>query len=170
MYRPSIILCCALLCGALSIATAQGVAAATQAQAATAQPGQAILDDDPSAILGLGLQDLVARFGVPASVAAIRGDEAWQDDVAFVYGAGYSLFVYGNKVWQLRFVKPYAGSLFGLFIGDPASKALSILGQPFEASPAALSYRMPYKSFPVKLRLIVQDDKIVDAYLYRADF
>jgi hypothetical protein len=29
---------------------------------------------------------------------------------------------------------------------------------------------MPYKSYPVKLRLVLQDDRIIDAYLYRADF
>ena len=129
-----------------------------------------ILDDDPSSLLGLDLAGAFSRFGVPSSVAAIRGDEAWQDDVAFVYGPGYSLFMYGNKVWQLRFAKPYSGSLYGLFIGDPSSKALSILGQPYETSATALSYRMPYKSYPVKLRLVLQDDRIVDAYLYRADF
>jgi hypothetical protein len=129
-----------------------------------------ILDDDPSPYLGLGLADLFSRFGVPSSVCAIRGDEAWQDDVAFVYGSGYSLFVYGDKVWQLRLTKPYAGSIYGLFIGDLSSKALSILGQPYETSQSGLAYRMPYKSYPIKLKLVIQDDRIVDAYLYRADF
>lgn len=158
MYRrASLVLCIALILGA-----------SAWAQAAASAP--AVLDDDPSVLLGLGLSDALSRFGSPSSVAAIRGEEAWQDDVALVYGSGYSLFVYGNKVWQLRFTKPYAGSICGLFIGDGSSKALSILGQPYEASPAALSYRMPYKSYPVKLRLVLQDDKIVDAYLYRADF
>jgi hypothetical protein len=149
------------------------MAVAVFAQPTSAGPASAapsILDDDPSTYLGLGLADLLSRFGVPSSVCAIRGDEAWQDDVAFIYASGYSLFVYGDKIWQLRLTKPYAGSIYGLFIGDPSSKALSILGQPYEASPNALAYRMPYKSYPVKLRLVLQDDRIIDAYLYRADF
>jgi hypothetical protein len=158
-----------LFCIALSLAVAvEAFAQSTSVGSASAAP--LILDDDPSPYLGLGLADLLSRFGVPSSVCAIRGDEAWQDDVAFVYASGYSLFVYGDKVWQLRLTKPYAGSIYGLFIGDLSSKALSILGQPYEASPNALAYRMPYKSYPVKLRLVLQDDRIIDAYLYRADF
>jgi hypothetical protein len=129
-----------------------------------------ILDDDPSSLLGLALDQSFARFGPPASVRAVRGDEAWQDDVAFVYLPGYSLFIFGDKLWQIRLAKPYQGSIFGLFIGDPSDKALSILGQPYESGSGYLVYRMPYKSYPVKLRLVIQDERVVDAYLYRADF
>jgi hypothetical protein len=130
----------------------------------------AILDDDPAALLGLGLEDSFARFGAPASVAAVRGDSPWQDDVAFVYGTGYTLFLYGDRLWQLRFTKPYAGSIYGLFLGDGPDKALSTLGQPYESGSDFLLYRMPFKSYPVRLRLVMQDDKIGDVYLYRADF
>jgi hypothetical protein len=152
-------------------------AAAPYAPAAEAGPAAfapaaapAILDDDPAALLGLGLGESFARFGAPSSVFALRGEAPWQDDVAFVYGTGYTLFVYGDRLWQLRFTKPYAGSIYGLFLGDASDKALSILGQPYENGPGFLVYRMPYKSYPVRLRLALQDDRIVDAYLFRADF
>jgi hypothetical protein len=143
-------------------------AAAAGAEAAGTSP--AILDDDPAALLGLGLAESLARFGAPSSVGAVRGDAPWQDDVAFVYPAGYSLFMYGDRLWQLRFTKPYAGSIFGLFLGDGPDKAQSILGQPYESGPGFLLYRMPFKPYPVRLRLALQEDRIVDAYLYRADF
>jgi hypothetical protein len=135
---------------------------------ATAAPP--ILDDDPAVLLGMGLGESLARFGAPASVFALRGDAAWQDDVAFVYGTGYTLFMYRDRLWQLRFTKPYAGSIYGLFLGDGSDKALSILGQPYESGPGFLVYRMPFKSYPVRLRLALQDERIVDAYLFRADF
>jgi hypothetical protein len=168
----------------LAMALFASASAVAQAEAAQGQPGAAassqapavetsapeILDDDPARLLGLGIAESFNRFGPPASVYAVRGDEAWQDDVAFAYGPGYTLFLYGNKLWQLRLSKPYMGSIYGLFLGDNSAKALSVLGQPFEADSAALVYRMPYKSYPVKLRLALQDDRIVDAYLYRADF
>jgi len=141
-------------------------ASSAQAQASAV----AILDDDASPLLGLAFGDCLARFGSPSSVSAVRGDSAWQDDVAFVYEAGYSLFIYGDRLWQLRFAKPYAGSIFGLFLGDGSDKALSILGQPYESGPDYLVYRMPYKSYPVRLRLVLQEGRIADAYLYRADF
>ena len=146
------------------------------ATAAAAQPSAAvtsapeILDDDPAPLLGFGLAESLSRFGLPASVFSLRGDEAWQDDVVFAYSPGYTLFMYGNKLWQLRLSRPYKGSIYGLFIGDDSAKALSVLGQPFEADSSSLVYRMPYKSYPVKLRLTLQDDRLVDAYLYRADF
>lgn len=145
-------LCCLLLAPALALAA------------------PATLDDDPAALLGISLGDSFQRYGAPLSVGAIRGDSAWQDDVAFVYAEGYALFLYGDRVWQLRFTKPYAGSLYGLFLGDDAAKALSILGQPYESGPGFLLYRMPFKSYPVRLRLSMQEDRIAEAYLFRADF
>jgi hypothetical protein len=141
-----------------------------RAEAAEAASPPSILDDDPAVLLGLGLTEALSRFGPPASVAAVRGEAAWQDDVAFLYRPGYSLFMYDDRLWQLRFTKPYEGSLYGLFMGDPAEKALSVLGQPYESGPGFLVFRMPYVSFPVRLRLGLQDDRIADAYLYRADF
>jgi hypothetical protein len=128
-----------------------------------------LLDDDPSALLGLTLADALSRLGSPASVAAVRGGEAWQDDVAFIYATGYTLFWYGGRLWQIRFAAPYAGSILGLFLGDSADKACSLLGQPYESGPDYLLYRMPYKAFPVRLRLILSEGRVADAYLYRAD-
>jgi hypothetical protein len=129
----------------------------------------AVLEDDPSAMLGLTLADALSRLGAPSSVAAVRGGEAWQDDVAFIYASGYTLFLYGDRLWQLRFAAPYAGSIYGLFLGDTADKACSLLGQPFESGQGFLEYRMPGKAFPVRLRLILGDGRVADAYLYRAD-
>jgi hypothetical protein len=152
----------------LALALAFGFPLASFAE--TQAGAVSILEDDPSGLLGLALGDILARFGPPGSVSAVRGDSAWQDDVAFVYDSGFSLFVYGDKLWQLRFTKPYAGSIYGLFLGDGSDKALSILGQPYESGPGYLLYRMPYKSYPVRLRLALQEERIADAYLYRADF
>jgi hypothetical protein len=146
-----------------------GLTLALVAQPAGALP-PAILDDDPAALLGLQLGESFARFGPPSSVYALRGDAAWQDDVAFVYQPGYTLLLFGDRLWQLRFAKPYSGSIYGLFLGDTADKALSLLGQPYESGPGFLVYRMPWKSYPVRLRLALQDDRVADAYLYRADF
>ena len=145
-------------------------APASAAQAAAPVPAALLLEDDPAPLLGLGLAEAIGRFGVPSSVYPFRGEEAWQDDVAFVYHAGITLFWYGDRLWQLRLAAPYAGSLYGLFIGDPADKAYSLLGEPFERPPESLVYRLPYRGYPVRLRLVVAEGRIADAYLYRADF
>lgn len=128
-----------------------------------------VLDDDPSGLLGLTLDAVYMRLGPPSSVAALRGGEAWQDDVAFLYTEGYTLVIYENRVWQIRFTRPYAGSIFGLFLGDSADKACSVLGQPFETGTNYLVFRMPYKAFPVRLRLSLIEGSIDDAYIYRSD-
>jgi hypothetical protein len=157
--------CLALAC---ILTGAPFLASAADAQAVGSAP--TLLDDDPAAFLGLSLAETFARFGAPASVMALRGDAAWQDDVAFVYETGYTLFMFGNRLWQLRFTKPYLGSIYGIFLGDDADKAISTLGQPYENGSGFLVFRMPYKSYPVRLRLALQGDRIVDAYLFRADF
>jgi hypothetical protein len=157
---------CLFLVSGLALSTPATLRADTPSGATA----PAILDDDPAGLLGLSLGDSFSRFGAPTSVCAIRGDSAWQDDVAFVYSSGYTLFLYNDRLWQLRFTEPYIGSIYGLFLGDSSEKALSILGQPYENGPGFLLYRMPYKSYPVRLRLALQEDRITDAYLYRADF
>ncbi|MGA2546834.1 MAG: hypothetical protein ABSF43_09820 [Rectinemataceae bacterium] len=157
-------------CLFLAFGLALSTPAALRADIPAGAAAPAILDDDPAGLLGLSLGDSFSRFGAPTSVCAIRGDSAWQDDVAFVYSSGYTLFLYNDRLWQLRFTEPYIGSIYGLFLGDSSGKALSILGQPYENGSGFLLYRMPYKSYPVRLRLALQEDRITDAYLYRADF
>jgi len=142
------------------------------AEAAVSGPAVApiLLDDDPAPLLGLGLAEAVSLYGPPASVFAVRGEEAWQDDVAFRYAPGYTLFLYGDRLWQLRFAAPYAGSVYGLFVGDAADKACSLLGEPYERGNDFLVYRMPYRGYPVCLRLDLANGRLSDIYVYRADF
>jgi hypothetical protein len=129
-----------------------------------------LLEDDPAPLLGLALPEAIARYGPPATVFPVRGEEAWQDDVAFRYEPGYTLFLYGDRLWQLRFAAPYAGSVYGLFLGDEVDKACSLLGEPYERGEDFLVYRMPYRGYPVRLRLGFVDGKVSDIYVYRADF
>lgn len=137
------------------------------ALAAAAAP--AVLDDDPSGLLGLTPTEAIDRLGPPLSVSALRGGESWQDDVAFSYPEGYTLFLYGDRVWQLRLTPPYAGSILGLFLGDPADKAYALLGQPLGSGPDRLVYRLRHADFPVRLLLVIAEGRVVDAYLYRSD-
>lgn len=149
--------------------TASIASLAAQAPIAPATP-ETIIEDDPAPLLGLGVPEAIARCGAPASVLPVRGEEAWQDDVAFKYREGYTLFLYGDRLWQLRFAEPYAGSVYGLFVGDAADKAYSLLGEPYERLPDSLVYRMPYRGYPVRLRLDLREGSIADIYVYRADF
>jgi hypothetical protein len=150
--------------------TAQTAQSTPATMASVAQASPAYLPDDSASFLGLGLSSALERCGTPASVGVLRGEEAWQDDVVFSYAAGYSLFWVGNKLWQIRFGKGYSGSVYGLFIGDKPEKVYSILGTPYYQGEAGLVYRLPYRSYPVRLRLVLTDGAVSDFYLYRADF
>ena len=125
---------------------------------------------DPAGLLGLGLPEAVGRLGLPESVYAVRGEEPWQDDVAFRYAEGFTLFLYDDRLWQLRFSAPYADPVYGLYVGDAADKAYSLMGEPYERGENELVYRMPYQGYPVRLRLDLKEGKLADIYLYRADF
>ncbi len=138
--------------------------------AAAKVPTSALLEDDPAPLLGLDLAKALDRFGAPSTVLPLRGAEPWQDDVAFVYSTGYTLFWYADKLWQLRFTAPYAGSIYGLFVGDAADKVYSTLGSPYSREGDILVYRLPYRGYPVRLRVSLSGDRISDLYLYRADF
>ncbi len=153
---------------ATAIASPSGPVAPPLAQALSSPPP--LLPDDPAPLLGLGLSEAFSRLGPPASVSAFRGAEAWQDDVVFVFPPGYSLFWFGDRLWQIRFGPTYAGSLYGLFLGDSIDKVYSLLGAPFYEVEGSLVYRLPYRGYPVRLRLTIEGGRIVDAYLYRADF
>lgn len=149
-------------------AAAQSGGAAPGASASL--PSCPILPDDPAPLLGLGLAESYLRLGAPASVAAFRGVEAWQDDVVFSFGSGYSLFWFGDRLWQIRFTPGYGGSVYGLFLGDGKDKVYSLLGAPFYEAEGSLVYRLPYRGYPVRLRVVVAEGRVADLYLYRADF
>lgn len=128
------------------------------------------LPDDPSALLGYGLPGAIAERGSPLAVSVYRGPEPWQDDVVFQYEGGFSFFWFENHLWQIRFVAGYPGSVLGLFVGDAADKAISILGQPYRSTPEFLVFRLPWKGYPVQLRAALRDGRISELYVYRADY
>jgi len=160
----------AFLCDARLLAQGASPAASGGAGATGLDGGAAVLPDDPASLLGMGLVDALARFGAPSRVEVSRGAEAWQDDVVFSFGAGYSLFWFGDRLWQIRFTPGYGGSVYGLFLGDGKDKVYSLLGAPFYEAEGSLVYRLPYRGYPVRLRVVVAEGRIADLYLYRADF
>lgn len=135
-----------------------------------AAPDAAVLPDDPASLLGLGLADAISRFGPPAKVEVVRGAEAWQDDVVFVYGTGAGLYWAVDRLWQIRFSPGYAGSVYGIFLGDAADKVISTLGTPYYQDEGNLVFRLAYRGYPVRLRIAVSGGIVKELYVYRADF
>ena len=132
--------------------------------------GVAVLPDDPASLLGMGLADALERFGAPVRVEVSRGAEAWQDDVVFVYGMGTGLFWATDRLWQIRFSPGYAGSVYGIFLGDAADKVISTLGTPYYQDETNLVFRLPFRGYPVRLRVVMTGGGVKELYVYRADF
>ena len=160
----------AFLCDARLLAQGASPAASGGAGATGLDGGAAVLPDDPASLLGMGLVDALARFGSPSRVEVSRGAEAWQDDVVFVYGAGTGLYWATDRLWQIRFTPGYPGSIYGIFLGDAADKVVSTLGTPYYQDEANLVFRLPFRGYPVRLRVVISGGAVKELYVYRADF
>ncbi len=135
-------------------------------------PGtQLAFPDDPAALLGLSPAQALERFGPPQRVFAVRGAEAWQDDVVFDYGSGFSLFLFRDRVWQIRVAEPYTRPVLGFTVGAAKERVASVLGTPDRELPGAYEWVLPGAAWPVRLRgNFDQSGAIRELYVYRADF
>ncbi|MDR0623003.1 MAG: hypothetical protein LBG10_01060 [Treponema sp.] len=125
----------------------------------------ALLNDDPAALIGLNLENLLSRFGVPRTVYAARGHEEWQDDVVFVYEEA-DFYVYKDRVWQISLKAAY-----GIRLGDPRSAVILTLGEEAEDFEDHILLVLPSKGWPLTFRVNVNGSGFISAlFVYRSDF
>jgi hypothetical protein len=125
--------------------------------------------DDPSALVGMTLSDMFAKYGVPQTVYVSRGVETWQDDAVFVYPAPYGgieCYVYKDRIWQVG-VK----SALGVKIGDSRTAAALVLGENRQDFDNCALYPLAPKAWLLTLRLNFDaNGKIQAIFIYRPDF
>jgi hypothetical protein len=122
------------------------------------------LGQDPAALIGVTLTDLIGRFGVPKQVYAVRGVAAWQDDVVFVYDAG-EFYIFGNRVWQLML-----RSAYNIKDGDNRAAVTRVMGEGRNFEGYTL-FQLPGKAWPVMLRVNWDaSGRAAGIYIYRSDF
>jgi hypothetical protein len=125
----------------------------------------------PSVLLGLTPAEALERLGAPAKVYAVRGPEAWQDDVVFEYGEGISLFLFADRVWQVRITEPYPLPVLGFVLGGTRDDISRALGFPESATGSQPEWMLSGEAWPVRLRAIPSDNGMIrELYVYRADF
>jgi hypothetical protein len=132
---------------------------------------QSVIGDEPdlASLVGLGLPEAFARFGPPLAVAALRGEQPWQDDVVFSYAGGLQLFWYRERVWQVRLDVRYDGRVYRLRMGSTRGRVLELMGPPSREEEQALVYHLEDRGYPVRLRFYFEEDRLVDLYCYRGD-
>jgi hypothetical protein len=122
-------------------------------------------NEEPVSFIGMNLEELYERFGIPRAVFTVRGDEIWQDDVVFQYNEG-EFFIYREMVWQVKLLHA-----FGISVGDPKQAALLVLGESVEDMGDYLLKRLSGRAWPLMLRINFNNSGRTSAiYLYRPDY
>jgi hypothetical protein len=120
---------------------------------------------EPESLIGLTLEGLYGRFGVPQAVYAVRGAEEWQDDVVLVYPQG-DFYVYRDRVWQLGI--PAAR---GIRVGDSRRAVLLALGQEVQEGEDFFLLPIRGRPWPINLRVNMGSSELVaEIFVYRSDF
>jgi len=119
----------------------------------------------PHSFVGMGLAELIGRFGPPRAVYAARGEESWQDDVVFEYAQG-DFYIYRDRVWQVGLASAY-----GIALGDPKPAALLALGDTAEDRGNYMLLPLPGGGWPLMLRVNFTSAGLASAiFIYRPDF
>jgi hypothetical protein len=136
--------------------------------AAIAQEGESSGKTDTgdiAALVGLTLEELVSRFGLPQSVHAVRGHEPWQDDVVFIYEAG-DFYVYKDRVWQIEVKTAY-----GIKIGDNLGAISWMLGEGTQMYSDYFLIPLRGHPWPLMLRINITSAGVISGiFIYRPDF
>jgi hypothetical protein len=82
------------------------------------------------------------------------------------YKNGITLWMDDGRVMQLRLDSAVEGAVSGISIGSPVSEVLEIFGRPWIEDAVNLYYNLPWRSGPVRLRLIFADSGLSEIYLY----
>jgi hypothetical protein len=127
----------------------------------TAQPSGSELP----ALIGLDLEELIAKFGVPGSVRVDRGSIPAEDDVVFVY-PDQAFYVWEKRVWMIEVKAAY-----GVKIGDSPGMVFLVLGDGVQEYADHFLYPLPSQMWPLMLRVNFTPARHVSAiYIFRSDF
>jgi len=134
-----------------------------QAQVPTLNP--VITNDEKLTYIGMTLAELIERFGAPRTVAAVRGNETWQDDVVFQY-ADADFFIHRDRVWQVRF-----SAACGISTRDRKAAVMLLLGSTAEDKGDHALLSIPGRDWPAALRVNFNNSgQVVSIFIYRPDF
>ena len=139
---------------------------ASPATLATLPPAGAV------SLLGAEVSRILALFGPPPALYALRGLEPWQDDVVFDYPErGVACFFWHERVWQLRLGAGSPELVPGLAWPVTPAGLEERLGPPDRPETGWLEWPVGGLPWRVRLRLLpAADGQPEQLYLYRADF
>jgi hypothetical protein len=135
------------------------------AQMLAAQNMGASDPENPANLVGLTLNEVIGRFGVPQGVYALRGEAEWQDDVVFSYG-DREFYFYRNRVWQVGLK-----TAFGVRVGENRNVIPLIMGNTTLVEETYSLASLSGWSWPMNVRFNNDGRGLVTAiFIYRSDF
>jgi hypothetical protein len=133
--------------------------------AAWAQNTGASDPENPANLVGLTLNEVIGRFGVPQGVYAVRGEAEWQDDVVFSYG-DREFYFYRDRVWQLGLK-----AAFGVRVGENRNVIPLVMGDEVAVEESYSLAPLTGWSWPMNVRFNNDGRGLVTAiFIYRSDF
>jgi hypothetical protein len=120
---------------------------------------------NPANLVGLTLNEVIGRFGIPQGVYVVRGEAEWQDDVVFAYG-DREFYFYKDRVWQIGLKTAY-----GVRVGENRNVIPLIMGDRTVVSEGYSLAPLSGWSWPMNVRFNNDNRGLVTAiFIYRSDF
>lgn len=129
---------------------------------------------EPLTLIGLGVSEIFKYSESPEEIFPNRGIEEDEDNVVFYYPGGIYLFIYQNRVWQVRYDRTYTKSLLDAEMGMDRSQILIDSRAegyvPLSEGDDFLTFQIFSVPYPVRIKMYFEEEKLDDLYVYRADF
>lgn len=129
---------------------------------------------DGESFLGLTIENLFQAQAVPLDIRPQRGVEEDEDNVVFFYGSGFSLFLFKNRVWQVRYDRRATLLPYDLTIGESRRSILSRFLErelvPLVSGDDYVTFQLRDSPWPIRMSLYFDSDSLDDLYIYRSDF
>ncbi|MDA3811248.1 MAG: hypothetical protein PF518_13075 [Spirochaetaceae bacterium] len=135
---------------------------------------QAFDANETLSYLGATISEIFEYPVIPEEIYPNRGIEEDEDNVIFYYSNGFYLFLFENRVWQVRYDRNYKEAILDLkmentmvqILADKLEEGIT----PLFSGDNYLTFQIAESPYPVRMKLFFTDDKLDDLYIFRADF
>lgn len=126
--------------------------------------------EDPAELIGMDPAELFAVLGPPGEIFTWRAAEPLEDNIVFFYPDFRYVFWFRSRVWQVRFDRRFAGSVLGFTLGMSRWEAQAAGKGSLLAEGDSLYLALDGGRYPLRVRLVLADDRVTDIYVYRSDW
>ena len=130
----------------------------------------AAADRDPTQLIGMDIRTVLQSLGAPQQMFTVRGVDESEDNVVFFYPDFTYLFWYKDRVWQVRYDRRSAATVFGITLGMTRDQVQRANPTPMTSAGDSLYFDLQSAPFPLRVRLVFAAAVLSDLYLYRSDF